>query len=147
MSPHSTIPKDGLVLQIVQWSARIISGLLIIYCIAMFVNSMLHHGNKDISFSPDAWDGLMIATAAFFLIGISGLIVGFVMEGEGGLVSLLGMGSFLFLTKYNPNANFTILYFIFIIPSLLYILYWWLEKQKIHKYRSTHPIHKLHPSD
>jgi hypothetical protein len=133
MIEDNKLPQDDSFLKILLWTARIIGTLFVLGCIFMFVSSLLENNAvpvRNSSFSPDAWDGLMITTGIFFLLGISGLIVALQYEGEGGLVAFVGMLLFIILTKYNPKANFHYYYLAVLIPSLLYLFYWWHERRK-----------------
>ncbi len=130
MNDKNKKQPDSLLALSVKWSARILGSLIILYGLFIIVSSIMEKDNRNVSFSPHAWDGLMIITGTCFLLGITGLIVGFILEGEGGLIALIGMASFLILTWNNPNANFSFYYIILLLPALLYIWYWLIEGKR-----------------
>ncbi len=129
MTDNNSVEKRSLAENLLLWSARISGAVIILYSLVLIVYSLQEGDNRNTSFSPGAWDGLMIITGACLLIGIAGLITAYLMEGEGGLIALIGMAAFVVLTRYNPRAVFINRYYLLIIPAFLYLWYWWIEKK------------------
>ena len=114
---------------IIRWTARIIGTLSVLLTVFIGVGEMIESYNRD-GVSPfETFDSLMIVTFIFFIAGLAGLILALWKEGKGGIVALVSFIIFIFLVGINPKANFTYGLFFFLIPSALYIYYWWLMKK------------------
>ena len=62
-------------------------------------------------------------------IGLAGLILALWKEGLGGIISLLSFIIFNILAAINTTqgSGYTFVLLLFMIPSILYLVYWWLE--------------------
>jgi hypothetical protein len=116
-------------LTILLWSARVIGTLLVltslIFVGADIVKSISNHTN----FLSGSNNGIMILTIIFFFLSMAGLIIALWSEGIGGLIALAGMFGVVILVLNNPGFNASIALFVFLLPSLLYLLYWWVSKK------------------
>lgn len=85
----------------------------------------------------ETFNFLQIITFVFWFLGLAGLILAWWKEGAGGIFSLICTVIFLILVKINaninPEASFTPVLFIFLIPSVLFVIYWWLTKKTVQK--------------
>ncbi len=114
--------------KIIRWTARIIGISLVAFTLIFGIGSLLEEHHAPAS---ETFDTLMIITFTFWGVGLAGLIFALWKEGLGGIISLAGFIIFIFLAGINtkPDASFSIVLFIFLIPSVLYISYWWLTKK------------------
>ncbi len=127
--------KNTTSISIIRWTARIIGTLMVAFALFMFIGETLESYKKHGVAALDPFDTLMIITFTFWGIGLAGLIVGLWKEGLGGIVSLISFIIFFFLVAINPkpDVHFMSALFIFLIPSVLYLCYWWLARKSSNK--------------
>ncbi len=108
---------------------------MVAFALFMFIGETLESYKKHGVAALDPFDTLMIITFTFWGIGLAGLIVGLWKEGLGGIVSLISFIIFFFLVAINPkpDVHFMSALFIFLIPSVLYLCYWWLARKSSNK--------------
>jgi hypothetical protein len=121
--------SDNTNLLTIRWIARIIGTLFALFCILYLSSDLAEVLRPTQGIPPQPWDFFKIALAISFLSSIAGLILAFWKEGIGGLIAFAGMALSLVLMKFNPDANFNFTIFILLIPSLLYLLYWFLARK------------------
>jgi hypothetical protein len=115
----------------IRWIARVVGTLLVLFTLFMFIGQMIegYHRNGKL----ETFNVLQIITFIFWFLGLAGLILAWWKEGAGGIFSFICTVIFLILVKVNANVNskarFTVILFIFLIPSFLFIIYWWLTKK------------------
>jgi hypothetical protein len=74
-------------------------------------------------------DILVIPIVACLLIALTGLIIAWWRPGIGGLISLFGFIIVEVLSIFSPKFTFPLpIVFISLLPSILYLLYWWKAK-------------------
>jgi len=113
----------------IRWIARIIGTLFALFCL-LYMSSDLAEVLKPAQGIPrQPWDPMKLALAITFFSSIAGLIIAFWKEGIGGLIAFAGMALSLLIMKFNPDANFNFTIFVLFIPSLLYLLYWFLSRK------------------
>jgi hypothetical protein len=114
--------KKGVLFQLI---VRLIGTLFVLVCLwliaADVIDEIIHKPEFDIK---SVWDGLMITSAAFFIVGIAGLIIALWYEGTGAIIAFFGMAIFIVLLMINVKVTFNHVLFLFLIPSLLYIIHW-----------------------
>lgn len=122
---HSTINS------IIRWTARIIGTLMVIFTLLIGIGELLeeHSGPNP---------GLNTFTIILFIgwgAGLAGLVLALWKEGLGGIISLIFFIIFNVLAAINPtpDSRYTFGLLLFMIPSILYLLYWWLEKDSSKK--------------
>jgi hypothetical protein len=118
--------------------ARIIGTLFALFCTLYLSSDLAAVLRPPQGIPPQPWDFFKIAQAISFLFSIVGLILAYWKEGPGGLIAFSGMTLSLIFMKYNPDANFNFTIFILLIPSLLYLLYWFLARNSSVKPGKTH---------
>jgi hypothetical protein len=115
---------------VIRWTARVIGTLLVLFTLLMFIGETIEGYNRNGKL--ETYNFLQIITFIFWFLGLAGLIVAWWKEGAGGIFSFICTIIFLILVKVNavvnPEARFMAILFIFLIPSLLFIIYWWLKK-------------------
>lgn len=113
------------------WTARVFGTFLVLVTLFIVIGEMIdgYHRNGKL----ETFTILQISTFIFWFLGLAGLILAWWKEGAGGILSFICMVIFLILVIIsaivNPEARFTVILFIFLIPSFLYIIYWWLTKE------------------
>ncbi len=122
-------------ISIIRWAARIIGTLMLVFTLLIGIGEMLEGYNKHAGASSDTFDTLMIITFTFWGLGLAGLLLALWKEGLGGIVSLLSFIIFIILVGINPkpDTSFSFVLFIFLIPSILYLCYWWLTTKPPNK--------------
>lgn len=121
--------KRTTAMNIVNWTARIIGTLLVVFTLFIGIGEMLEGQNKP----GPGLDPYTIITFIVWGIGLAGLLFALWKPGTGGLISLLSFIVFNILAAVNPNpdSTYTAVLLIFLLPSVLFILVWWLKKQQI----------------
>ena len=122
-------------ISIIRWTARIIGTLMVAFTLFIVIGEMLESYNKHGVSASDTFDILMIITFTFWGAGLAGLILALWKEGLGGIVSLVSFIIFISLVGINPkpDASLSNVLFIFLIPSVLYLCYWWLTRKSSNK--------------
>lgn len=121
-------------LGIIRWTARIIGGVIVLFTLFIFFGEMMegYHKNGKI----ETFNFLQIIIFIFWFLGLAGIIWAWWKEGTGGFFSFICTIIFLILVKVmanvNPDARFVNILFIFLIPSVLFIIYWWFTKKSDH---------------
>jgi hypothetical protein len=123
--------KTTISISIIRWTARIIGTLMVVFTLLIGIGELLEEYSKNGSTTSSTFDTLMIITFTFWGVGLAGLIFALWKEGLGGIVSFLSFTIFIVFVAINPkpNVHFMNVLFIFLIPSVLYILCWWLTKR------------------
>ncbi len=111
-----------------RWTAIIIGILMVAFVLFFSIGYMLEGQAK-----PGNAKGLDTHTIIGFVvwgIGLAGLIVAIWKPATGGFISLLSFIVFNILVAVNPNpeSTYSAVLLIFLIPSLLHVLYWWKKK-------------------
>jgi hypothetical protein len=124
-------PYNGL-----KWTARITGTFLVAFTLFFGIASIIDGMNRN-NGSPASLSTLIIIIFIIWGTALTGLIVALWKEGFGGFVSLGGFILMYILNLFNTEASvrggaFPI-FFIFSIPSILYLIYWKLTKDIIQK--------------
>ncbi len=118
--------KKTTSISIIRWTASII-GIFIVGFTLLF----------GIGYLVEGWNnpgpGLPTSTIITFVvwgIGLSGLILALWKPGIGGLFSLLILIVFNILVAVSPvpDSRYSPVLLIFLLPSILFLVYWWLNK-------------------
>lgn len=121
--------KEMKKINTLRWTAGIIGTLMVAFTLIFFIGSMLEGRNKPGS----GLDTYTIITFVVWGIGLAGLLFAIWKPGTGGLISFLSFIIFNILVAVNPNpdSSYTIVLLIFLLPSILFLLFWWLKKSAI----------------
>jgi hypothetical protein len=127
----------------VRWIARITGTLLVAFTLFMFigelVDSLQRHGGSPLaSFKP-----LLLLMFAVWGIALAGLIIAWWKEGLGGIISLVAFWIVFILNLFNQEASMKWdaikIFLIFSLPSILYLIYWKLNKDELKKETGVMP--------
>ena len=110
----------------IRWTASIIGILIVGFTLLFGIGSLLEGWNKP---GP----GLPTSTIITFVVwgmGLSGLIIALWKPGIGGLFSLICLIIFNILVAVSPvpDSRYTPVLLIFLLPSILFLVFWWLKK-------------------
>ncbi len=122
---HSTLKS------IIRWAARFIGTLMVIFTLIIGIGEGLEAQNTP---NPELNTYTMILFI-FWGAGLVGLILALWKEGLGGSISLLCFIIFNVLGAINttPGSSYSYVLLLFMIPSILYLVYWYLEKDSSNK--------------
>jgi hypothetical protein len=114
-----------------RWAARITGTLMVVFTLIFAIGELFEHPSKQ---GP----GLDSYTKVVFTvwgIGLAGLVLALWKEGLGGKISLLCFIVFNILVATNPNPEYrySVVLLFFLIPSILYLRWWWLDKKSMDK--------------
>lgn len=118
-------------IRIIRWSARIIGTLMVIFTLIIGIGEILEGLNKP----STNYNTYTIILFVVWGVGLAGLLLGLWKEGLGGIISLFGFIIFNVLAAVNttPGSSYTYVLLIFIFPSILYLIYWRLERDSSNK--------------
>ena len=122
-------PKNSS-LSMLRWIARIMGTALVCFTLVFLTGSMMSSDG-----APFKMPGAII-TIIFIIwfISLFALILAWWKEGLGGWISLAGFIAMYILNLFNTEASIRagaiFIFIFFMIPSLLYIAYWWASKEK-----------------
>jgi bacteriorhodopsin len=120
--------KNTTVLSIIRWTARIVGTLIVFLTLFIGIGEMLEGHGKPVS---NPFNTLMIITFVIWGLGLAGLLLALWKEGIGGIISLFCFIIFNILVATNPNqeSRYSFVLLVFMIPSVLYLCYWWLARK------------------
>jgi len=118
--------EQSKLLSIIRWAARITGTLMVIFVLIFAIGNFLEGHDKP---KPD-YNTYTIIIFVIWGAGLAGLILALWKEGLGGIISLLCFIIFNILTAVNttPGSSYTYVLLLFMIPSILYLVYWRLKK-------------------
>jgi hypothetical protein len=120
-----------------RWTARVFGTVMVLFTLFMFIGESIdsirrHEGSALASFSP-----LILVIFATWGIALAGLILALWNEGLGGGISLAFFMLTYILNLFNKEAamrgDAITVFFFFSIPSILYLIYWKLNKDELKK--------------
>ncbi len=119
--------KTTTSISILRWTASIIGILLVAVTLLFLIGSLFEGQNRP---GP----GLSTFTKITFVVwgmGLAGIILALWKPGKGGLFSLLSFIVFNILVVFSPNpdSHYSFVLLIFLLPSILFLVFWWLKKQ------------------
>ena len=128
---ETIIEKKPVWLKIIRWTARILALLIIIIILVMLIGESIGSSSHKINLSGR--DFLLLSLWGITLIGLG---IGFWREGLGGLISLVSTLSHIIILSSEGAGNLKSFY-VFLVPSILYLMYWYFNKTIKAKANST----------
>jgi hypothetical protein len=122
-----------------RWTARIIGTLLVLFTIFIGTGEMMEGYHKHGKMFLETFSTLTIIEFILWFMGLAGLIWAWWKEGTGGFFSLICMVIFIILAMINPSSDLESVFvliialIIFLLPSVLFIIYWWLTQKSAQK--------------
>jgi hypothetical protein len=127
----------------IKWTARITGTLLIVFTLVFGIGSIIEGMNRNNGSPVTSLSTLIIVIFIIWVIALAGLILAFWKEGLGGIISLSGFILMYILNLFNTEASIRWgafpIFFIFSIPSIVYLCYWKLTKDIIQKKENIEP--------
>jgi len=122
---------NKLFMNIIRWLARITGTLIVVFCLAFFFGYVIEGINK----SEDVPETYNIILFTLWGISLAALILAWWKEGLGGIISLTGFIIFNILAAVNPvpGASYVFALLIFLIPSILFLIYWRLKRKSLNR--------------
>jgi len=121
---EASVQKTPVGLNILRWSARILSLLLVGYFLLIFFNISV---TPSIKFTNLGF--LIIVFLIVLLTCLAGMLIGFKWEAIGGGINLFAGIMLCVLVYYRWNWQTTYPYLIMTLPGILYLLSWYLHKK------------------
>jgi succinate dehydrogenase/fumarate reductase cytochrome b subunit len=118
-----------------RWIARITGILIVAFTLFFFIGEIIegqqrHDGSALASYTP-----LILIIFVIWGIALAGLVLALWKEGLGGIISLISYMLVYILNLFNKEAsmrgNAITIFLIFSIPSILYLVYWKLNKDEL----------------
>jgi len=128
---ETTIQAKPGWLNTIRWSARILALAFIIFILFMFIGESTRSSSHKISLSGR--DYLLLSLFGITMIGLG---IGFWREGLGGLLSLVSTLSHIIILS-SAGVGGLFYFYVFLVPSILYLMYWYLIKTLKVKANST----------
>ncbi len=124
--------KNATELKIIRWTARIVGTLIAVLTLFIGIGELLEGRGKP---GSNSFDTILIITFIIWGLGLVGLLIALWKEGIGGIISLLCFIIFNILAATNPNpeSRYSLVLLVFMIPSVLYLCYWWLARESSNK--------------
>jgi len=121
--------KNTVFMNIIRWTARVFGTLLVIISLTIFVSSMIENYYKQ----GHVLDTYNIIVFAVLGIGFAALILAWWKEGLGGIIAFISFIVFNLLAAFSPieGSRYMFLLLIFLVPSILYLLYWLLKRNML----------------
>ncbi|OFY09488.1 MAG: hypothetical protein A2X05_18945 [Bacteroidetes bacterium GWE2_41_25] len=120
--------KNTTVLRIIRWTAHIVGTLIVFLTLFIGIGEMLEGQGIP---GSSSFNTFLIITFIIWGLGLAGLLLALWKEGIGGIISLFCFIIFNILVATNPNqeSRYSFVLLVFMIPSLLYLCYWWLARK------------------
>lgn len=104
----------------IRWSARIIGLILIIILGAVYIKEGRELKLAELRLPEEAM------TISFF-VALLGLLIGWVWEGLGGMLTIAGLVTFSII-DYRSTGEILLNIWVLGVPAVLFIIYWWRMK-------------------
>ena len=111
-----------------RWTSGIFGILIVALTLFFFVGSILEgRGKPGPNFSTST-----LLTFVVWGLGLAGLLFAIWKPGIGGLFSLISFIVFNLMVAFNPNpdSRYSFVLLIFLLPSILFLVFWWLKESK-----------------
>lgn len=105
-------------------AARIVGTIWVLILLFIFIGEFIEGHTRNSGAARTPPDIFGIAIVICLGIGVAGLVIAWWREGLGGLISLLGFVVAGALLIVDPKLNFSIIFLIVLIPSILFLAYW-----------------------
>jgi len=117
-----------------RWIARISGILIVAFTLFIFIGEFIEGQHRNPS-ALASYTPIILIIFAVWTIALAGLVLALWKEGLGGLMSLASFMLVYILNLFNKQAtmkaNALGIFFIFCIPSMLYLVYWKLNKDEL----------------
>ena len=121
--------KNTAFMNIIRWAARIFGTLLVIFGLFFFIGSMIE-GAQNQGSGLETYNIIVFAVVG---IGFAALILAWWKEGLGGIIAFISFIIFNLLAALSPveGSRYLPMLLIPLIPSILFLLYWLLKRNRL----------------
>jgi hypothetical protein len=107
-----------------RWTARIVGTLWILICVTLFIGYYIEGLERNSGTAHTNPDILRIFILVCMAVALVGLIIAWWNEGLGGIISIIGFILAGTLLIIDPKLDFSPVFLIVMVPSVLYLAYW-----------------------
>jgi succinate dehydrogenase/fumarate reductase cytochrome b subunit len=120
-----------------RWIARITGILLVAFTLFIFIGESIEGQQRNPGSGLASYTPIILIIFIIWGIALAGLVLALWKEGLGGIISLISFMLVYILNLFNKEASMRAnaigVFLIFCIPSLLYLVYWKLNKDELRK--------------
>jgi hypothetical protein len=120
-----------------RWIARITGIMIVAFTLFFLIGEIIEGQQKHAGSALASYTPLILIIFIIWGFALAGLILALWKEGLGGIISLISYILVYILNLFNKeatnSAHFIIVFLIFCIPSILYLVYWKLNKDELRK--------------
>jgi succinate dehydrogenase/fumarate reductase cytochrome b subunit len=120
-----------------RWLARITGILMVAFTLFFFIGEVLESQQRPVGSALASYTPLILIIFVIWGIALAGLVLALWKEGLGGIISIISYMLVYILNLFNKEAsmrgNAITIFLIFSIPSILYLVYWKLNKDELRK--------------
>ena len=120
-----------------RWIARITGILMVAFTLFFFIGEVIEGHQKHAGLTLSTYTPIIWTIFVIWGIALAGLVLALWKEGLGGIISLVSYILVYILNLFNKeatnSAHFITIFLIFCIPSILYLVYWKLNKDELKK--------------
>jgi len=118
-----------------RWIARITGILIVAFTLFIFIGEFIDSQHKHAGSSLALYTPLILIMFVIWGIALVGLVLALWKEGLGGIISLICYMLVYILNLFNKEASMRagaiVVFLLFSIPSILYLVYWKLNKDEL----------------
>jgi hypothetical protein len=124
---------------LLRWIARISGSLIVIFTLFMFIGEFIEGQQKQPGLNLSTYSPIILTMFVIWGIALAGLVLALWKEGLGGFISLVSYILVYILNLFNKDASMRgsaiiiTVFLILSIPSILYLVYWKLNKDELRK--------------
>lgn len=120
-----------------RWIARITGILIVAFTLFIFIGEFIEGQRRNAGSVLASYTPIILIIFVIWGIALAGLVLALWKEGLGGIISLISYMLMYILNLFNKQAtmkaNAILVFLIFCIPSILYLVYWKLDKDELSK--------------
>lgn len=120
-----------------RWIARITGILLVAFTLFIVIGEFIEGQQRNPESGLASYTPIILICFVIWGIALAGLVLALWKEGLGGIISLISFMLVYILNLFNKEASMRAnaigVFLIFCIPSLLYLVYWKLNKDELRK--------------
>ncbi len=120
-----------------RWIARISGSRIVVFTLFMAIGEFMEGQRRHTGLTLTSYTPIILTIFVIWGIALAGLVLALWKEGPGGIISLISYMLVYILNLFNKEAsmrgNAIIIFLIFSIPSILYLVYWKLNKDELRK--------------